>query len=338
MLPSMLGIINATNDLDNFKNLVSHRSLAVLPFGGRYRLIDFMLSNMVNSGIHNVAIFTGIETRSLMDQLGSGKHWDLNRSIDGLFVFTPPKDKFWRDDFAHIERNLSYFSRSKQEYVVITNCYTLGSLNYTKILTHHIETNADITEVFQSGKSLRTFIMKKDLLLSIYEQFKNAGYYKMLDAIREHRHKFKLSNYEYKDYIAIIDSIQSYYNHSMELLNPVVREQIFKEEEPIFTKIMDAPTTKYKKDSKVSNSMVASGCIIEGEVENSIIFRSVKIGKGSVIRNSIIMQKSQIAENCVLEGVILDKEVKIENGVHLKGSADSPYVISKGTVINEKTV
>ena len=331
---SMLGIINATNEFDTFQNFTAHRSLASLPFAGRYRLIDFMLSNMVNSGITNVAIFTRGEIRSLMDHLGSGKQWDLDRKRDGLFVFTPDgysgNERF--GSFAHFARNITYFLRSKQEYVVITNCYTIGTIDFCKILDHHIETEADITEVFYDGKSIQTYILKKNLLLSLFKQYKDQGYYSILDVVHDKRHKFHINMYEWSGYIAIIDSLQRYYQNSLDLLQPAVWKEVFINEEPIFTKVKDEPPTRYKKDAKVANSIIANGCIIEGEVENSILFRSVKVGKGAVVRNSIIMQKCQIEENCVLDGVIVDKDVKIENGVQLTGTGEIPYIVEKGTV------
>jgi glucose-1-phosphate adenylyltransferase len=334
MTCSMLGIINATNEFDSFNNLTAHRSLASLPFAGRYRLIDFMLSNMVNSEITNVAIFTGQEIRSLIDHLGSGKQWDLDRKRDGLFVFSPEGtsriERF--GSFAHFAKNITYFIRSKQKYVVITNCNIIGTLDFCKILDHHIETEADITEVFHNGQSLQTYILEKDLLLSLFEQYKNQGYYSIFDVVHDKRHKFHLNIYESTGYIAVIDSLQSYYQNSLDLLQATVWHQVFSKNEPIFTKVKDEPPTRYKKAAKVSNSMIANGCTIEGEVETSILFRSVKVGKGSVIRNSIVMQKCQIGENCVLDGVIIDKDVKIDNGVHLTGTVKTPYVVEKGTV------
>ena len=330
----MLGIINATNQLDSFQHLTTQRTLSALPFAGRYRIIDFMLSNMVNSGITSVAIFTGHGIRSLMDHIGCGKQWDLDRKRDGLFVFTPD-DKYKEEkfgSFAHFERNITFFLRSRQKYVVITNCNIIGTMNFQNILGKHIETKADITEVFHNGKSLQTYILGKNLLLSLFEKYKDQGHYSLLDVVREQRHSYQISMYEHTGYMAIIDSLESYYEHSMDLLESSAWKQLFTKNEPIFTKVKDEPPTRYKEDAKVANSMIANGCMIEGEVENSIIFRSVKIGKGSVIRNSIIMQKTQIEENCVLDGVIIDKDVKIEGGVKLTGTRETPYVVEKGTV------
>ncbi|PLS09646.1 sugar phosphate nucleotidyltransferase [Neobacillus cucumis] len=331
---SMLGIINATSEFDTFQTLTAERSLASLPFAGRYRLIDFMLSNMVNSGITNVAIFTGQEIRSLMDHLGSGKQWDLDRKRDGLFLFSPDGNSSNEifGSFAHLARNMTYFLRSKQQYVVIANCYTMGVIDFCKILDRHLDTRADITEVVHNGRSIQTYILSKDLLLSLFEQYKNQGYYSILDVVHDTRHKFQINRYDWTGYIAIIDSLNRYYQNSLDILQPSVWKQVFSKNDPIFTKVKDEPPTRYKKGAKVTNSMIANGCIIEGEVENSIIFRAVKIGKGSIVRNSIIMQKCRIEENCVLDGVILDKDVTIGDEIQLKGTTESPYVVKKGTV------
>jgi glucose-1-phosphate adenylyltransferase len=281
-----------------------------------------------------VAIFTGQEVRSLIDHLGSGKQWDLDRKRDGLFVFSPEGnsriERF--GSFAHFAKNMTYFLRSKQKYVVITNCNTIGKIEFCKILDRHIETEADITEVFHEGKSLQTYILEKRLLLSLFEQYKDQRYYSILDVMYDKRNQFQINRYDWTGYISIIDSLTSYYQTSLDLLQPTVWKQVFTQNEPIFTKVKDEPPTRYKKGSKVTNSMIANGCMIEGEVENSIIFRAVKIGKGSIVRNSIIMQKCQIEENCVLDGVILDKDVTVGNGVNLTGTTESPYVVKKGTV------
>ncbi|MGG0184789.1 sugar phosphate nucleotidyltransferase [Bacillus rhizoplanae] len=335
MRESMLGIINATENFPSLQQVTNHRSLAVLPFGGRYRLIDFMLSNMVNSHIHNVAIFTSHKNRSLMDHLGSGKQWDLNRKRDGLFLF-PPNCQCDQDEFgtfAHFSRHMDYFLRSKERYVVITNSHVVTALDFQAVLDRHLYTEADITEVCHQGESLQTYVLKKELLLHLFETYQDMGYYRLIDVVKEKRNtSLHIESYEHTGYVSVIDSIESYYKHSLEILQPHIWKQVFKKETPIFTKVKDEPPTRYGKDASVHNAMIANGSIIEGEVENSVVFRSVKIGKGSVVRNSIIMQKSQIGENCILDGVIIDKDVKIEDGTTLTGGAHSPFVVEKGKI------
>ncbi|MBM7692994.1 glucose-1-phosphate adenylyltransferase [Peribacillus deserti] len=335
MNKNILGVIDATTYLDPLKDLTEHRILAALPFGGRYRLIDFVLSSMVNSGISSVAVFPKYHYRSLMDHLESGKNWDLNRKRDGLFFFPAPNLDI---PFHHIgsfqcfSYHLDYFKRSTQEYAIVSNCYTVLNVDFCEILEKHIENGCDITEVVSEGRSLETYLLKRELLIDLIVERDITGYQCLYDLIEDPKHSYQVCTYEYEDYCVMVDSIETYYRTSLELLNPSKWQKLFKESQPIFTKVKDEPPTKYTKNSNVTNSMIANGCVIEGHVENSIISRSVKIGKGSVVKNCIIMQKSIIGENCVLDSVILDKDVRIEDGVHLTGGSDEPIVIKKGAV------
>jgi glucose-1-phosphate adenylyltransferase len=332
---TMLGVIDATTYMDSLEELTLHRSIAAIPFAGRYRLIDFVLSNMVNSGIESVAIFPKYQYRSLMDHLGSGKNWDLNRKRDGLFFFPSPDLNMPYGHigaFQHFEQHIDYFLRSKQKYALICNSYTVCNIDYQMVLERHIENQCDITEVRYQGRSLEMFILETSLLLELITNRSQTGYTGIMDVVRDHRHHLKICDYEYSGYVAVIDSIESYYKHSLDLLNPAIWKQLFVKSRPIYTKVKDEPPTKYMGGAVVKNSMIANGCIIEGHVENSIIFRAVRIGKGTVIKNSIIMQKSQIGENCDLDSVIIDKDVKVENHVTLRGTAREPFVIRKGTV------
>jgi len=332
---TMLGVIDATKYIDALEPLTINRCVAAIPFAGRYRLIDFVLSNMVNSGIDSVAIFPKYQYRSLMDHLGSGKNWDLNRKRDGLFFFPSPDLNMPYGHigaFEHFEQHIDYFLRSKQKYALICNSYTVCNIDYQMVLKRHIENKCDITEVRHQGRSLEMFILETSLLLDLIINRNETGYRSIIDVVRDHRHQLKICDYEYSGYVAVIDSIDNYFAHSMELLHPMIWKQLFVKSNPIYTKVKDEPPTKYSSEAVVKNSMIANGCIIEGHVENSIIFRAVKVGKGTVIKNSIIMQKSQIGENCELDGVIIDKDVKVESGVTLRGTAQQPFVIRKGTV------
>jgi glucose-1-phosphate adenylyltransferase len=332
---NMLGIIDATTFKRGMQDLTLHRSLAAVPFAGRYRLIDFVLSNMVNSGIQSVAIFPKYQYRSLMDHLGSGKEWDLNRKRDGLFFFPPTTLEDVEDEFVtftHFRDNLDYFLKSKQEYALIANSHTICNINFQLILKKHIENGCDITEICHQGRSLNMFILKTSLLLDLILHGEDYGYHSILDVVQDYSHQLQVCKYEYDGYVAVIDTIESYYLHSMELLQPAIWKQVFLKHSPIYTKVKDEPPTKYMCSAVVKNSMIANGCVIEGHVENSIIFRSVKIEKGTVIKNSIIMQKSHIGRDCVLDSVIIDKDVKVEDGVRLFGLYQHPYVVRKGTV------
>lgn len=330
----VLGVIDATTYHDGLKELLIHRSLAAVPFAGRYRLIDFVLSNMVNANIESVAIFPKFQYRSLMDHLGSGKDWDLSRKRDGLFFFPSSIIEGIRrgiGSFSHFAANIDYFKRSKQEYTLITNCFTVINMDFKPVFDRHIQTGCDITEIYHQEKSLQMYLLKTSLLIELIQTREETGYTCMSDVVMDFYHTYRLCRYEYNGYSAMIDSVQSYFSASMKLLKPEVWNKLFQKKQPIFTKVKDEPPTRYLKGASVHHSMIANGCQIEGIVENSIISRAVKIGKGAVVKNCIIMQKSHIGDHCVLDSVIIDKDVKIDAGAVMKGSSMSPYVIPKGS-------
>jgi glucose-1-phosphate adenylyltransferase len=333
MKQTMLGVIDATSYHESLEDLLLHRSLAAVPIAGRYRLIDFVLSNMVNTGINSVAIFPKFQYRSLMDHLGSGKNWDLNRKRDGLFFFPSP-DLQGREDgvgsFNHFAYHLDYFYRSKQEYALISNCYTLCNFDFKPVLDRHKRIGCDITELRKDGKPLEMYILKTSLLIDLIENRKASGYMCMKDVVEDLQNTYKVCGYEQDGYVESINSIEKYYSTSMNLLTPDNWKQLFQKNAPIYTKVKDEPPTRYVSGSSVKNSIVANGCFVEGNVSSSTVFRGVRIGKNTIISNSIIMQKSQIGDNCVLENVILDKDVKIEDGVKLIGDPMAPIVIRKG--------
>jgi len=205
-------------------------------------------------------------------------------------------------------------------------------VDFRPVLKRHVETKAQITELKQFGKSLNIYILEKELLLKLFENFHEKGYETIMDVVRDQNNEVELSAYEIPQQVSIIQTIEDYFEQSMKLLNPEIWNQLFLKSYPVFTKVKDEPPTKYSKEAIVKNSIVANGCEIEGTVENSIISRAVKIGKNTIIRNCVVMQKSNIGDNCILDGVILDKDVRIEDGVEIKGSLSEPVVLQKGSV------
>jgi glucose-1-phosphate adenylyltransferase len=205
-------------------------------------------------------------------------------------------------------------------------------MNIRPILEWHNEAKCDITEIrHQDGRSMEMYLIKTSLLIKLIETRHETGYTCMKDVVTDLNAAYTICHYEYNGYAVTIDSIDNYFSTSMKLLEPKVWKQLFLKDQPIITKVKDEPPTKYVQESVVKNAMIANGCHISGTVENSIIARGVKIAKGAVIKNCIIMQKCQIEENCYLDSVILDKDVKVEAGTYLAGTAHAPYVIRKGT-------
>ena len=366
---NVLGVINLSINQPLLHELTYSRATATVPFGGRYRLIDFVLSNMVNSGIKNAAVLTHSNYRSIIDHLGSGKEWDLDRKQRGLFIL-PPNNSYssgFNGDLQNFYSSLEYFERSNEEYVIVSSSHMLCNINFTDAVEQHQRTNADITVIYKEMEQesdgfsnlitldvdddgrvvrmtenrqvsnkvyMRMIIIRKELLMDLVKKSVHQNYYDLVrHVIIRNLNTLNVYAYEYKGYLAIINSVQNYYKYSQELLKPEVWKALFLQPGLIYTKIKDEPPATYAPSAAVSHSLIANGCIIEGTVENSIIFRGVKVGKGAVVRNSILMQKCTIEENAYLDHVILDKEVSVTNGKRLAGEEMSPTVFTKNSRI-----
>lgn len=369
-MQDVMGVINLINEEDHLYALTENRCLASVPFGGRYRLIDFMLSNMVNAGISNVSVFVHSKYRSLMDHLGSGKEWDLDRKKDGLYLLTPGNDEMKeiiKGDLYQFYYQREYFYRSKPEYIVLSRSHILCHIDLDEVVAAHRRNGADLTLVYtrnhreqkifgrkvclnEAGRviemqehpdrmdsdrySMEIFVMKKDLFLHLVETNLAKGYdHFVRDAVMKHLDELTVMGYEYRGYYGFVNSLQSYYAESMRLLQPEVWQRLFHDPDLIYTKIKDEPPARYTADADVKKSMIANGCVIEGKVENSILFRGVKVARGCHIRNSILFQNCNIQRNVRLDSVILDKEVEIRRGKVLKGDTAAPLTAVKRQVI-----
>ncbi len=372
-MKDMMGIVMADNSELTLNELTELRSVPALPFGGRYRLIDFILSNMVNSGIINVGIATNINYSSLMDHVGSGAPWDLNRKIYGLFMLPP----YVRGGAGGISTGsidqlygvLTFLRRSRQQYVVLASGRTVCNMTFDEALKLHIEKEADITVVYRDTKEkndqltrsnvyevdadgrvtgmetnprypkstlqgMGMFIIERIKLIELIEDAYARGSHDFVrDILRTAVNGHKVYGYEYKGFVGIVDSIRSYYETNMKMLESDARKDIFGSENRIYTKVKDQVPTQYGKTATVSDSLVADGCVIEGTVENSIIFRGVHIAKGAVIKNSIVMQNSVIEENCDIENVIIDKECTLRQSKRLVGQPNYPVILPKRTLL-----
>jgi len=366
---NVLGIINLSINQPLLHELTYHRTTATVPFGGRYRLIDFVLSNMVNSGINNAAVLTHNNFRSILDHLGSGKEWDLDRKQRGLFILPPTNTSStsFNGDLQNFHGHLEYFARSSEEYVIISCSHMICNIDYNEVVKAHIHKNADITIVYKEldatqedlsnlhivelGEDnrvigmteqqqrhdnnkvyMRMIVIKKDLLVDLVKKSVSQNYYDLVrHVIIRHLHTLNVYAYEYKGHLAIINSIHNYYKSSMELLKPQVWKALFFQPGLIYTKVKDEPPVEYTEGATVTNSLIANGCIIEGTVENSILFRGVLVGRGAVIKNSIVMQKCVIESDSVLNHVILDKDVHVTSGQQLEGKLSAPTVFTKNS-------
>jgi glucose-1-phosphate adenylyltransferase len=369
-----MGLILSGAQKPYLKELSYIRSVSAVPFGGKYRAIDFILSNMVNSGIKNVGVLTQYSFRSLMDHLGSGKEWDLDRRYDGLFIFPPSQagdDSGWyRGSADAMYNNLSFIRRSNEEFVVIAQGNGIFKMQMDGMLEFHKSKNADITlayrkmidcgpedlsrlgivEVDEDGRvkdlqekplhpqsdlaSIGIYMIRRTLLISQLEECHAHGDYDFVkDILIKKLGKLNICGYEFKGYWRAISTVQNYYQSSMDMLNPDIRRELFEENGKIYTKVKDEAPAKYNEEAEVRNSVIADGCFIEGTVENSVLFRGVTVGKGAVVKNSIVMQGTVIEPDARIEYVILDKDVRLTRGKNLKGDLEYPVVVNKKSIV-----
>lgn len=371
-MSNVIGLIFANMHDGNIEDLTKTRTMGSVLFGGRYRLIDFSLSNMVNSGISEVGVITKSNYQSLLDHLGSGREWDLARKKGGLHILPPFGNMaagMYRGRLEALSGAISFLSHSPAEYVIMSDCDIVANMDLKPILDAHIEKKADITVVCNNGIynseqtrsstilaadednkiydvlinpqisgfcniSLNIFVVKKDFLMDIVQQAACRSQYSFeRDVIQAMIKELNIYSYQYEDYFSRIDGMKSYYNASIDLINPKNSRKLFLPKKPIYTKVRDNAPSKYGINAAVKNSLVADGCVIEGSVENSIIFRGVKIGKDVKIRNSIIMQDTVIGEKSDINFIITDKNVTIGNYRVLNGSQVYPLFVGKGATL-----
>lgn len=369
---NVLGLIFSNMHDSTIPDLTKSRTMGSVLFGGRYRLIDFPLSNMVNSGIDEVGVITKSNYQSLLDHLGSGSEWDLASKNGGLHLLPP---------FSHVSSGMyrgrmealygvwDFIKNSKADYVVLSDCDVIANIDYSDIVDAHIESGADITAVYAkdvlsaeqaqcstvfginddgrivdvltdpyiSGAcnvSLNMFVLSKEFLKNLVLEANSRGLISFeKDILQARTHDYKIIAYRFDGYFSKITSMDTFYKANMNLLNTTNREKLFIANRPIYTKVRDNPPVKYGIGAKVKNSLIGDGCIIEGTVENSVLFRGVKVGKGAVIKNCILMQDTTIGTKCELSCVVSDKNVKISDMRMLTGSENYPLYLGKGAEI-----
>ncbi|MBE7024481.1 MAG: glucose-1-phosphate adenylyltransferase subunit GlgD [Ruminococcaceae bacterium] len=365
-----MGIILTESEDVTLRELTEMRSTAALPIAGRYRLIDFVLSGLVNSGIINVGVATKHKYLSIMDHLGAGSSWDLQREHYGLFILPPYAnyEKFGNlaGDLDVLMGIMPYLRRSRQKYVILTEGNTVCNITFQEAMRQHKETEADITVIYreetgepsrflmleteadghicdlafrpQYSKSRKAamdmFIMEKELLIRIIEGAAARGEHSfVMGALVRRQESLRMYGWEFKGYARKVDSVASYFDCNMDVLREEVQTALFCKEEPIFTKVKNRVPTRYGDSAALSSCLVADGCVLEGHAENCVFFRGVKLGKHSHLKNCIVMEKSHIDTNCVAENVIFDKECLMREGRRLTGQPNYPIIIRKGAVI-----
>lgn len=368
-MATAVGVIFASMHEENIPEISRQRTMGSVPYGGRYRMIDFALSNMVNAGITTVGLVTKSNYQSLIDHIGSGKDWDLARKDGGIVLLPPYSDEnegVVNTRLEGLKGCTGFLKRRKEKYVILSDSDGVARLDLQKIIAYHEEKQADITVVTHyqdivatpyymvfgadetgrvndikinptpSGKDnlyINIMVVNREYLLNLVTEAIARGYTSFgRDILIKNVSSLKIYAYNFTGYYAGMETMAEYYARNMELLNKDVRDELFGARD-VYTKVRDSAPSKYSAEASVKNSLISDGCIIEGSVENSILFRGVKVDKGAVVKNCIIMQDCYIGEKASINCVVADKNVVISDRTVLSGCEKQPYVIKKGTVL-----
>lgn len=373
MLNNYMSLLTINNPLDDMKSLTKNRNYSCLPVGGRYKLIDFALSNLVNSGVSNIGILGNLKnSSSLMEHIGSGAPWDLDRKNDGIFFLTKYLNSFDSNTLSDLETNIKYLAKSKQKNVILINPGMVYNMDLKEVIKEHESDARDVTIVYKNienstssfyqattlvfdelgtlaevGKNIHfnnnlnistdvMIISKAKLVKLIGTQIEKANYGALTDLILDNLTSLTIKGFEFKGYLAQINSVKDYYDFNMTLLKPEVKKELFNKERPIYTKRKDTPSTLYNETGHVENSLISNGCQISGLVKNSILGRRVIVDEGVVIENCIINRNCHIKVGAVLRCVIIDKEHTIAEHEYLHSSPSYPLVVEEDKRLSRK--
>lgn len=357
---------------DGLDQLTRNRTVASLPFGGRYRQIDFVLSNMVNSNIHRIGVITKYNYQSLMDHLGSCQDWDLNRKRGGLTILPPfasSNSGGYRGKIEELRAAIPFLRRYGDEYVVLADTDTICNINIDDVVDTHVNSGKDITIVVSQAKeneenlselvleangddiseiylnyaakkgqysSIGMYVISKELLIDKVTAFAARGFYHFeRDYIQQsfNHGQINIGMYRFDGLMMKNRNILEYYKNSLSMKNEEVRNEIFRPSAPVYTTVRDEVPTYYGENSQATDCLIADGCRIEGKVDNSVLFRKVVIEKNAVVRNSVIMAGCVIKEGAVVENAIIDKEATVSSLRRIVGAPTSPMIVQKGEII-----
>ncbi|MCR5795706.1 MAG: glucose-1-phosphate adenylyltransferase subunit GlgD [Solobacterium sp.] len=363
-----LGIINFEDNTAVISGLDEYRPVPAMVFNGRYRVIDFVLSNMTNSGIDNVQVYCKEKPRNLIEHLGSGTNYNINskrgklRLLYGEKSFSSP---VYNHDVANFMLNMQYIEEDRNPYVVVAPSYFIYSLDYNTVLEKHIESGADVTVLYTSTSeaktsflgcdvlsldrqknvkafdknrgntktkniSLECYVMTKKLFIELVEKAAaTSSLYWFKDILKDSVADLNIVGYKVNGFVACINSLSEYFRISMMLRDRTVAKGLFKEGWPVYTQTNDSSPTTYAAGSSVKGSVVANGSVIEGTVIDSVIGRNVTIRKGAVVKNCIVMTGVYIGENAKLDHAVVDKFAIIHHVKELKGTDEQPVYVKR---------
>ncbi len=360
------------NSHDNeLGELTTRRAAAAIPFGGRYRLIDFPLSGLSTAGVERCALIVNRNYVSLMDHIGNGREWDFASKRGGISIFPPFSEGRYHaeDKVDSLYSIIGYLEKATEEYVVIADCNFVANVDYRELIATHRQSGADITAVYVKQEilpdikdnnvtfsidddnniteilcddfhkgvrnlALSIFVMKRTVLCEMIREghIRNRTHFEK-ELLSKCVGRLVIKGYEYSGFFTFITDRKCYYEANLSLLQEDNIEKLFPSKRPIYTKIRDDAPVRYTVDSKVKNSVIADGSLIAGTVENSLLFRGVRVEKGAVVKNCVLLQDTVVGAGAVLERVITDKDVKVTEGSELKGTPNYPVYVNKGETV-----
>ena len=369
---NVMGIIFA-NDA-NLGALTDKRTIASLPYGGRYRLVDFHLSNLTAAGVRHVGIITRHNYQSLMNHIGSGEEWGLELQEGGLEFLTPfamSRTSHYRGKLSAIHEAMTVLEYgTDDEYVITCDSAVISNIDLQKVLDSHIKSGKDVTVVAKAGiadgkkqldlalkldnkdnivdiavdyiassdylASMDIFVMSVNYLRNTIQEFIARNLFHMdRDLIlgQWQKNAISINVYQFDGVAHFNESLNEYYQNSLALINAEERHNLFEGNHPVFTRVRDRVPSYYGEDCNVKNSILADGCMLEGSVENSVLFRQVTVGKDAQVKNCVIMNDTVVGEGAQLECVILDKDVVVRPGAKLHGTPSHPLVVKRGDIV-----
>lgn len=369
MLRDCMGIINIDENETDMRGMTAYRSVGTIPIAGRYRLIDFILSDMVNAGIKNISVFSSKETRSLSDHLGNGKSWDLDRKSGGLFLFNHNLlDGNSTNNTKNFSGIIDFFNNNIAETIVFASSNMIVNIDIEKYVTTHIKNNSDISIIYKKVNNARTefvncdnlilsennnvisisknigiidtaeistdiYIFSKKILTELMYEGISKGFSSLKSVIKNNLVKYNVTALEFEGYLKCVNSTLSYYNASLEMLDYKTTKALFNTKLPIYTKTNDSPPVKYLDKCNIKNAMIADGCIICGSIINSVINRNVRIEEGAAVDGCIILQNATIKKGAKLKNVIVDKGVTISENAVIQCPKNYPLVFERNLAI-----
>lgn len=366
------GIVTTSGTHIKVEGLQQYRSIGAFSFLGRYRVIDFPISNMSNSGMNRIQVYVRNKPRSLAEHLGTGRHYNINSKrgkLQLMFSQNSSENDVYNTDIASFAENLEFIERMHEQYVVIAPSYMVYAANYNDLLQTHIDSGADITLLYHAVDNAReaflncdilnlnkqkgvesieknrgsaknrnifmdTYIMKKELFIDLIKKARKiSSMYTLPQIVHASAGELDIRGVAHKGYFASITDFKSYFDANISLINIKTAESLFNSEWPIYTRTNDSCPTQYFEGASIKNSVISNGCLIEGTVENCVIGRGCQIKPGAVVKNSVIMAHTVIGENAHLENQVVDKWAKIIHGNEVIADPETPGYIRRDDIL-----